>query len=224
MLPVTDEVLRQLAGHGHVPPEQHEFFFESIRINVQTAWELDGLVKQGLASKRSKYLAGAALTLYDTLGNLNHRERALIEGILSKAKSIFGKISSGGVVGLEQTAYQLALLSSLVAGKPPPRYPSQPPEPPVPGRRSGTVKHWVFQNFVSELSISTSVAGGRLKLQKNIGKGSLIEAIKMLASHLPAGFVPAPLPGSTLQRLKDACSRTEKAVDELEQDLSDDLL
>jgi hypothetical protein len=172
-------------------------------------------------SKRRK-LVDAALTLYDTLGSLKSYERELIEGIFGgKARFLFGRISSGGTAGLEQTAYQLALLFSLVAGKPPPRLPSQPWEPTGVGRRSGAVKDWIFQNFVWDLLLSTSTAGGRLKLEKNIRKGSLIEAIKMLAPNLPDGFVPDPLPGSTLQRLKDACSRAEQAVDELERDLSD---
>jgi hypothetical protein len=185
-------------------------------MNVQTACELDGLIKQGLAAKRGKKLVGAALALYDVLGNLNNRERVLIEGILGRS-GLFDRISSKGIEGLEQTAYQLALLASLVTGKPPPRYPSQPPEPPVPGRPSGTVKNWIFQNFASDLLISTMGAGGKLTHEKNIRKGSLIEAISTLAHCLPDGFV-LPLSPSTLQRLKDACSRAEKAADEFDRD------
>ena len=96
-------------------------FLRFIRTNVETACELDGLVKQGLASKRGKKLVSAALTLYDTLSNLNEDECALIEGILgSKAGFIFDRISSKGMTGLNDTAYQLALLFSLMTGKPPP--------------------------------------------------------------------------------------------------------
>jgi hypothetical protein len=118
--PLTDEVLQQLADLGCVPAEQREFYFESVCQIVQAACELDGLVKHGLTSKRGKKLVHAALTFYDMVGNLNQHQRALIERILGgKAKFIFDRISSGGVDGLEETAYQLALLSSLVTGKPP---------------------------------------------------------------------------------------------------------
>ena len=214
--PLTDEVLQQLADFGGVPSEHREFYFESVRMNVQTACELDQLVKQGLKSERSKKLADAALALYDELGNLNERGRALIQHILSsKAKFIFDKISSNGMEGLDETAYQLALLISLVTGKPPPRLPSQLPQSPGRGRRSGTVKDWIFQNFVSQLYISTVTAGGSLPLEKNIPTGSLIDVIDALAPCLPEGFVPRPLPGSTLQRIKDVYIRAEKQADEL---------
>jgi len=222
----SDEVLRHLAELARVPAEHREFFCESVRTSVQTACELDGLVKNGLAtlaSKRGKNLARSALTLYDTLGNLNNRERAFIEGILG-GKAIFRKISGAGLSGLEQTAYEIALLSSLVTGKPPPRFPSQPPEPPVRGRRAGTVKDWIFQKFVWDLLISTTTADGSLTFEKETPRGTLVDAIKKLAPYLPDGFVPDPPPGSTLQRLKDSCTRTEKAVEELERDLSDDFL
>jgi hypothetical protein len=148
---------------------------------------------------------------------LNGRERTLIEKILEgKAKFMFDRISNEdineGIDGLEQAAYQLALLSSLITGKPHPRLPSQPPDPPVAGRRSGTVEHWAFQNFVYDLLISTIVANGRLTLTKAYRSGTLIKAINALTPYLPDRFVPTPLPISTLQKIRAACSRAEKAV------------
>ena len=65
------------------------------------------------------------------------------------------------------------------------------------------MKDWVFQHFVNTLLASATIAGGRLTLEKNIGKGSLIEAIEILAPYLPDGFVRRPMPVTTLQRLKD---------------------
>lgn len=215
VLPAPDEVLRQLADLVHVPSEQHEFFFETVRTSVKTAWELDGLVKNGLASKRGKKLVGAALTIYDTLGNLSEPERALIEGILGgRAGYIFDRISGQGMTGLDETAYQLALLFSLMTGKPPPRYPSQIPETPGRGRRLGTVKNWISQNFVLDLLISTTTAGGSFTFAKEPLSGTLVKAIRMLAHHLPEGVGPRSLSGSTLQRLVDRCTRLEKEAAE----------
>jgi hypothetical protein len=51
------------------------------------------------------------------------------------------------------------------------------------------------------------MVGGRLTLEKNIVRGSLIKAIKILAEHLPDGFVPDPVSTSTLQRLKTWCEQ-----------------
>jgi hypothetical protein len=222
--PLTDEVLQTVADLGCVPASQREFFFESVRQIVQTACELDGLVKQGLTSKSGQNFVGAALSFYDALGNLNKHERALIEGILGgKAKFIFERISSGGVVGLDKTAYQLALLSSLVTGRPPPRYPSQPPDPPQRGRRSGTVMNWIFQNFVSQLYISTVAADGSLTFEKDTPAGDWVKAIRALEPYLPEGFVPKSLSGSTLHRLKAACTRAVKQADEEDRLSSDNL-
>ena len=215
--PVPDDVLERLAGLGHVPATEREFFFESVRMNVQTACELDGLGRLGFANRRGQRLAHAALALYDLIGNLNERERSLIERILEgKAKFIFHRISNEeineGINGLEEAAYQIALLSSLVTSRPRPRLPSQPPDPPVAGRRSGTVEHWAFQNFLYDLLISTTEANGRLTLRREYKSGSLIEAMNALKPYLPAHFVPTPLPIRTLQRVRDAFSRTYKAV------------
>ena len=77
------------------------------------------------------------------------------------------------------------------------------------------MKYWMFQNFASQLYISTVTAGGSLSLEKNIPTGSFVDAIDALARCLPEGFVPRPLPGSTIQRIKDACIRAEKQADDL---------
>jgi hypothetical protein len=68
------------------------------------------------------------------------------------------------------------------------------------GRRPGRV-NWMFAAFVVKLRRAASAAGGRLGLQKNIKKGPLLEAIEIVAPHLPDGFVPKPLSASTLQRI-----------------------
>jgi hypothetical protein len=70
------------------------------------------------------------------------------------------------------------------------------------GRRAGTVKNRMFQIFVWDLLQAAEACGGKLGLEKNIGKGALIEAINILTPCLPKGFVPTPLPLSTLQRIK----------------------
>ena len=62
-------------------------------------------------------MANAANTLYDALGNLNNSQRQLVEATLSDGKLIFGRISSDGVRGIEETIYELTLLLCLLTGK-----------------------------------------------------------------------------------------------------------
>jgi hypothetical protein len=69
------------------------------------------------------------------------------------------------------------------------------------GRRPGAVKNRAFQVFIRKLARTAKAAGGRLGLQKNIEKGPLLEAIKIVAPHLPDGFVPKRLSASTLQNI-----------------------
>jgi len=200
---VPNAVLSELAERALVPPAHRKSFFDAVRTNVQTACELDGIAKGALANTKGTTLHHAAFTLYDKLGNLNNRERVLIERILSNTKFVFDRISSEGVSGLRQTAYQLACVFSLVTGKLPPRYPHQSPQSRRGGK--GTVKHPIFQNFVCDLLISTTAAEGNLTLDKNGKDGTLINAIEMLAFYLPDDFDPKSLSFSTFQRLKTRC-------------------
>jgi hypothetical protein len=211
--PVPDEVLHQLADRGKVPADRgkkpnakRKFFFDSIRTNVQTAWELDGLVKGGLANEKGATLYRATLELYEMLGNLNEDERKLIEGILGKS-GLFGRISSGGVGGIRETAYQLAELFSIVTGEPHPRYPHQGSQSRHRGKKPGWVKHPIFHKFAFDIYLSTKVADGYLTFDKNGPMGTWVDAFEMLGPYLPDGFVPEPLPGSALQRLKTWCDK-----------------
>ena len=71
------------------------------------------------------------------------------------------------------------------------------------GRRPGTAKNLRFRVFLRKLRNAAKASGGTLGLQKNIakGKGPLLDAIEIVAPHLPDGFVPERLSASTLQRI-----------------------
>jgi hypothetical protein len=99
---------------------------------------------------------------------------------------------------LQQSVRQLADLFSIAVGK------SLPVSHKDRAKRERTVKDATFQNFVRNLLIHADWTGGSLTFEKNIGRGTLIDAINLLAEHLPSGVVPPPdkLPLSTLQRIK----------------------
>jgi hypothetical protein len=69
------------------------------------------------------------------------------------------------------------------------------------GKPKGAIKDPPFQIFVREILQAAEFAGGRLTLQRNAGRGSLIGALKMLDPYLPGGFMPPALPLSTIERI-----------------------
>jgi len=211
---IPDHLLQEIAGCAGVPVGQRQFFFETIRTVMDTVRDREAL-RASLKPKRGKKLADAACAVYETLGNLNDGERSQLESILSKGGSIFSKISHEGFVGLNVTVYQLALLLCIATGRASPRFPHQIAQPLAGGRRTGAVKNWLFQNFVSDLLIAAATAGGNLSLEKNSGAGSLVRVIKLLTPHLPPGVAPSPLSTSTLQRIKRHVGEINTAVNDL---------
>jgi hypothetical protein len=79
------------------------------------------------------------------------------------------------------------------------------------GRRPGAVANRVCENFVGRLLLAAERSGGRLSLEKNIGKGSLIEALHILRAHLPQDVMPSVPSHSTLQRIKSRVRRRVNA-------------
>jgi hypothetical protein len=215
---VPDEVLLQLAELARVPAEEREEFYNFVREGVQTAWELDELANSGRAWNKSGALvraAKAALNLYEELANLKQKERDWVQKILDQGQGFLGK----KVPELRSSAYRLATLLNLAIGKPFSAVVSGPHQA---GRKSGAVKNPNFQNFVFQLLIYTRTSGGNLSHEKNIGRGTLLEAVKLLAPYLPEGFEPSSLSMSTYQRLKHSLSETERAVEQLDQYWSSD--
>jgi hypothetical protein len=68
------------------------------------------------------------------------------------------------------------------------------PRPRRRGRPKGEVKQRILRRSVLELLDVAWFTGGNLSLEKNIGQGTLIEAIERLERFLPDGAVPRPLP------------------------------
>lgn len=84
------------------------------------------------------------------------------------------------------------------------------PRPRNRGRPKGEVKDKALRRLVLELLDVAWFTGGNLSLEKNIGRGSLIEAIDQLERFLPDGAVPRPLPLATLQRIKTDFQKSTK--------------
>ena len=80
---------------------------------------------------------------------------------------------------------------------------------PSPSRPSGRPPHGQFSmpvavslvQFTFFLLLEVRDAGGRLTINKNAGRGSLLDALALLRPHLPRNFIPRSPPLSTLARV-----------------------
>jgi hypothetical protein len=56
--------------------------------------------------------------------------------------------------------------------------------------------------FTLRLLLDVRAAGGRLSVNKNLGEGTLVDALNLLRPHLPPGFIPRTLPMGALDRVR----------------------
>jgi hypothetical protein len=182
---VHGDVLPRLADLARVPERARNRFFDYV-INI-----LFDAVENYFDRDFASYLLDGNAALTRAMGALRSARQALAELDAQQREAFWWPIAEveSGIdrfcewVGSTETAR---------------------PRPRRQGRPTGAVKDSVFQVLVRELLQAAETAGGRLTLQKNANRGTLIDALNMLALHLPDGLVPAALPLSTLQRIKTA--------------------
>jgi len=183
---LTRDDLQRIADIAAIPtdPAAHrDWFFRAVDNLLFDAWEDSASNKRHLAARRD-----AKLT--NTLRALNLTRRLLSD------------------IGVPPTALEHLDFFYHWLGLPSPSSSARRAR----GRPSGSPANAAFLKFVRRLLIDVGWAGGRLTLEKNIGRGSLSDIIDELAAFLPEDFVPRPLPTSTLQRLKTSVRRTRADV------------
>jgi hypothetical protein len=174
------DVLRQLAELARVPKEKRVEFCRQVSSLISDMWRYDADRRALLVAKQNKSLSRA-------IGALRAARQALAdldEELREAARELIIEIELGMTQFLACMGEESGPARRRADGR---------------GRRPGRV-NWMFAAFVVKLRRAARAAGGRLGLQKNIEKGPLLEAIKILAPHLPDGFVPKPMSTSTLQR------------------------
>jgi hypothetical protein len=187
----SDALMRQFAEIARLP-DRDPFLWVAIRHTLIYAWEANKSRKALISNKPLSRVVEALKSAQQALVDLDQEQRNALKrpihivenGINELLDSVFGR----GQPGLD------------------PIEPSQ-PRANQRGRRPGAVKNPAFQNFVRGLLHAAEVFDGKLTLEKNIEKGTLVEAINLFAPHLPVGFVPEHLSFSTLQRIKSKWSR-----------------
>jgi hypothetical protein len=175
-------VLQQLAELARVPEETRVEFCRQVSNLVSDMWTYDADRRALVVAKQNKSLSRAI----DALRAARQALADLDEELRKAAREL--------IVDIELGMTQFLACMREESGPARRRAHRR-------GRRPGTVKNRVFAAFVVKLRREVKAAGGRLGLQKNLEKGTLLEAIDILAPHLPDGFVPQPLSVSTLQRI-----------------------
>jgi hypothetical protein len=174
------DVLRQLAELARVPDEKRVEFCRQVSNLVSDMWRYDADRRALVVAKQTKSLSRAI----DALQAARQALADLDEELREAARELIVEIELGVTRFLACMGEESGPARRRADGR---------------GRRPGKV-NWMFAAFVVKLRRAARAAGGRLGLQKNIEKGPLLEAIKIVAPHLPDGFVPKPMSTSTLQR------------------------
>ena len=189
----------RLAELARVPEENRNGFWLAVFDAMIEAWEHDASRGLALSLNQNKVLSRAVDALRvarQALADLDEER---------KKKMVSYKL--GGLVEAQFWWTLPQLTAAIEQGMDKFfEWTGEATEPPRPrahrrGRRPGTVKNPSFRVFLRKLRNAAKAYGGRLGLQKNIPEGALLEAIKIVAPHLPNGFVPKSLSASTLQRI-----------------------
>jgi hypothetical protein len=189
----------KLAELARVPEENRDGFFLAVFEAVIEAWEHNA----------NRQIA-ASLNQNEVLSRATDALRAARQALVDLNEEGDWKVVSNELGGLVEAQFwrRLPQLTARIEQEMDRFFEwtveeTEPPRPRVHqrGRRPGTAKNRRFRVFVWTLTEAAKHYGGRLGLQKNIRKGALLEAIKIVAPHLPDGFVPKSLSASTLQRI-----------------------
>jgi hypothetical protein len=200
----TEDVLKRLVKLARVPDDLCETFHHSVCGTVEAVWIREELFKRGAAAENGGSLAraaDAALTLHDVLGTFGKPEQEHLQ-------KIFPLLSAEEFGGLRRNAYELSKTLNAAMGRPPPRDLNEPPRPNRRGRKLDAVKDVLFRRFAYDLLLDARAAGGRFTVDRNGAKGSFIPGMKLLADHLPPGFVPRRPAATTLDRFRTWCGQT----------------
>jgi len=208
--PLPKDLLSQVADVACVPAEKREGFCELVQGSVDLVWTWSR--RAFFSTEPGQALvdaAEAARNFHQALLRVNTDDRAWLDRLVQHAipsKEDRNDIEEatgrnyelpwyeGGLDGLQRTVYQLARLFSIAVNKSPPKAPGK--------ALDRTAKDVISQQFVCHLLIDVDQAGGMLSVEKNLAKGTLIDALNLLAKYLPPGVDPNRLSVTTLQRLK----------------------
>jgi hypothetical protein len=193
-------VVLLLADIARVPAQsRNPLFRDCVRGCVMTVWDRDMRAVSLKPSRALVQAATAARNLHEATSRMNKTELDWLKRLSEQERSFIVEWCRD----LPSAARAFSYLFSVAIGRPTGSVPSTQKR----GRREGTVSDKTFQDFVWDLLLAASVAGGDFTLDKNFKKGSLIDALDILRPYLPKGVMPNVLPLGTIQRIKTKFSQ-----------------
>jgi hypothetical protein len=201
---LPEEVATRVAEAANVPTNNRESFCDLVRFIVRQAWERDRRAVGGNAGAALVGAAKAARALHEALDNLEPDDREWLKRLWTRTPQY-----QRWLLELPVTAFQLAHLLSVAAGKAPPQCQGETSQPNKKGRRRGSVKDVLFHDFARWLLRVTTDSKGDLTIENEGRTGSLIDALDILREYLPKGLVPPRPAAGTLQRIKENLKAAE---------------
>ncbi len=192
--------------------ELRDQFCISVCDRLEKIWNSDELVASLAPGPALIKAAEAARTLSEAVCSMNKQDRVDLDKIARQDPELSQERFRGAtepfqINELDHTVWLLALLFSTAVGKSWPPMHGLRALRETSGRPRGDIGNPVFQDLVFSILSCAMEAGGKLTVDKNNNKGTLIEALGILRPHFPPGVVPNVLSGSTLSRLKSAHSK-----------------
>jgi hypothetical protein len=218
---VPKSVLRHLADLASVPRRKRAFYYNEVHAIVRDAWQREALK---IDEKAGKQMLKSVLSIRENVSALSAGDAKILQDVLvsPEGRLIFPDLAAEGLITLKNVLDQLARLVSLLTGSalnspaPPNRKRGRAPG----GRRLGSIKDPLLQEFVFQLWLSTGVAGGKFSFAKDPPRGTLVDALEKLKPYVPTGFMPNVWPGPTLQKIRDHLLRAHNESVQVEAELT----
>jgi hypothetical protein len=198
-----EEALR-ISDRARVPPSESELFRDCACSIVEEIWRRDqqsAPVRPGPALMK---VAKAVRMLHEAQLKLGKRDKAWVKRLLEREPAVFEEQFER----LPQTMRQLDFIFSSATGTS--IRSDKEGAPSNRGRKPGSVNDEVFQKLVRDLLLAALAAEGKLTIDKNFKKGSLIDALNILRKYLPTGLVPNSLPFGTIQKIKTRFNKSHR--------------
>jgi hypothetical protein len=176
-----------------VPQEQRHYFQEHVIMSLTSVWCSYNIMPKLQKNSPLSRAVEAAIRLHEALGELTPVESERVEDEFDHDPFRWN-------AGWREIAFRLGENLRRACGSEIGLRPfEEGPRPKRKGRRPGTVKNPHFGEFISNFVTDAFHFGGRLTFEKNGPSGSLTRIIDILTPYVPSGFVPDPLPGSSMR-------------------------
>lgn len=189
----------RIAKDAKVPADYHPDFVEHIVRTVVRLRERDRRATSAQPGGHLLEAANAARILHEKISTMNKNDREWVEHI----KHSEMQFEAEDIKNLDIAILNIAAVLHSAIGKPF-LVGSQPPEWHLELHK---VEDQMLRELVFGLLRAAAETGGRFTFNKNSATGTLADAIDRLRPYLPKGLVPAPIPATTIQRLKIDFSR-----------------